>query len=618
MDFYYSPIALLFILATVLQLLLLIYVFSHSRTSLSEPVVRTLAYVLLAGTLWSGPYALQLMAVDLSSKLFWFKLEHIGPMLLLPALLLHIATYTGHYSWFTRRRLALLGIEPLITTLLLLSNEYHSLLWSDPTIVTVGSTRAFYRTVGPWWYFRITYQYLLAAVIIVLLVNAYRSSKGPIRKQIRLLFVGFSVPFVVGILFDVQYLLELVALDALADIEFIGAALGVSGVVLSYSLVRHRYLDLAPIGRQVAIERLVDPYAVIDARRRIVDANAAFSQLTLHEGTPIGETVTDVVPELESVLDRSGDIARTELTLANPDGRWFDVQLVQLPRRNLSSLRKLLYFDGNSRRSDASAMDGGDTTDSIQGTVVLFRDVTEQKEHRQTLEAQTERLEMLNQLIRHDIRNEISLSMSVLRRLDTEVPESTRPHVDTLRESVNRVVSITEDAQALTDAISELPEELSPVSLSDVLERETANATLLSSSATVRIDGELPDVTVQANELLSSVFANLIGNAVEHNDSAHPEVVVSVSETADDVTVRIQDNGPGIPDEHKGSVFDQGWTGADSDGTGFGLYFVEQVCAQCGGWVDVRDNGAGGTTVAVTLARYRAQGPAGSHAPTSR
>jgi len=59
-----------------------------------------------------------------------------------------------------------------------------------------------------------------------------------------------------------------------------------------------------------------------------------------------------------------------------------------------------------------------------------------------------------------------------------------------------------------------------------------------------------PD-TVLANEMLASVFRNLLNNAVQHNDTDAPEVTVTCEETDDRIRVRVADNGPGVPDAEK-------------------------------------------------------------------
>jgi signal transduction histidine kinase len=108
-------------------------------------------------------------------------------------------------------------------------------------------------------------------------------------------------------------------------------------------------------------------------------------------------------------------------------------------------------------------------------------------------------------------------------------------------------------------------------------------------------------VSVLADEMLDSVFRNLLKNAVQHNDKELPEVRVSASVDERTVTVRIADNGPGIPEERRHSIFGKGETGLDSEGTGLGLYLVESLVDSYDGDVRIEDNDPEGAVFVVEL-----------------
>jgi signal transduction histidine kinase len=113
--------------------------------------------------------------------------------------------------------------------------------------------------------------------------------------------------------------------------------------------------------------------------------------------------------------------------------------------------------------------------------------------------------------------------------------------------------------------------------------------------------------------MLSTVFRNLLDNAVQHNDGPEPEVVVSVDVGEEGARVAVADDGPGIPDGKKAEVFGKGDKGLDSEGTGIGLYLVNSVVTQFGGrvWVEDRKDGDGdpaGSVFLVELRRAEASG----------
>jgi signal transduction histidine kinase len=76
------------------------------------------------------------------------------------------------------------------------------------------------------------------------------------------------------------------------------------------------------------------------------------------------------------------------------------------------------------------------------------------------------------------------------------------------------------------------------------------------------------------------------GSATDQPATGEPSVTVTVGTT--ETGFYVEDDGPGIPDDEKVRVFDQGFT-TDTDGTGFGLYIV-QALAEAHGWsVSVAD-----------------------------
>jgi hypothetical protein len=112
--------------------------------------------------------------------------------------------------------------------------------------------------------------------------------------------------------------------------------------------------------------------------------------------------------------------------------------------------------------------------------------------------------------------------------------------------------------------------------------------------ATFRLNGDIPATDVRANGMLSSVFRNLLNNAVDN-----PAVYVTA--TVDDGTARVTivDNGPGILDNQKPDIFGKGKQGAEGTGTGIGLYLIHTLITQHGGRVTVADSDIGGARLSL-------------------
>jgi signal transduction histidine kinase len=193
--------------------------------------------------------------------------------------------------------------------------------------------------------------------------------------------------------------------------------------------------------------------------------------------------------------------------------------------------------------------------------------------------------------------------LGLVELLEDDVDETGQDALDTIATTGEHVVELTRSSRDLARTVAgetELP--LEPVSLSETISVEVDRRREAFPDTTLTVD-DVPDVTVRANDLLASVFRNLLNNAVQHSDRDDPTVTVSADLLRGDhrVRVRVADDGPGIPPEREKEVFGKGEKGLDSTGTGLGLYLVESLVDQYGGEVWIESNDPRGTVVVVEL-----------------
>ncbi len=105
--------------------------------------------------------------------------------------------------------------------------------------------------------------------------------------------------------------------------------------------------------------------------------------------------------------------------------------------------------------------------------------------------------------------------------------------------------------------------------------------------------------------MLHDVFSNLVGNAVKHTGD-RADIVVDLNVVNDNgikyCRVMIENNGPGIPDEFKATIFNRALKGtAKSKGMGLGLYLVKSLVDSYGGRVWVEDRVQGDHTKGAKL-----------------
>lgn len=220
----------------------------------------------------------------------------------------------------------------------------------------------------------------------------------------------------------------------------------------------------------------------------------------------------------------------------------------------------------------------------------IYTDITERKERERVLEAQRDNLNILSQVVRHDIRNNLQIIDSYAHILNSHVDTEGKEYLERIFEAADEAVGITKTAREVTEMTLNTELDLFPTEVADVIETTVGEVRSGYDHASVAIDGSIPPVEVLADEMLDSVFRNLLKNAIIHNDSKIPEVIVSGTAVENSIRIKIADNGPGIPDEQKEQIFDEGKKGLDSEGTGLGLYLVQTLVDRYNGnvWVENR------------------------------
>jgi PAS domain S-box-containing protein len=232
--------------------------------------------------------------------------------------------------------------------------------------------------------------------------------------------------------------------------------------------------------------------------------------------------------------------------------------------------------------------DGGAT-----GAVFVVLDVTEQRGRRQ-------RLAVLNRVLRHNIRNDVTVARGHLDRLAARLPDDD-PSLDVVRGRLDDIVELSDTARRIERVATADRTDRTRLDLVAVLEERVDRLRRAYPACSVRVSA--PDsAAVVGHELLPYAFDNLLENAVEHNGSDRPRVAVEVTlpdRDADTVTVRVADDGPGLPPVER-RVLRTGEETQLTHSTGLGLWLTNWIVRASSGRIDV-DCAGDGTTVAVEL-----------------
>jgi signal transduction histidine kinase len=232
-----------------------------------------------------------------------------------------------------------------------------------------------------------------------------------------------------------------------------------------------------------------------------------------------------------------------------------------------------------------------------------LRFAIERERQQQRLQRRNQELAILNQIVRHDIRNDVTVIVAWSETLSDHVDESGQDSLDRILDASDHITTLTETVRDFLEVLEGGGEpDLKPIAIDETLTREVQKARESYENATFTVTSDFSIGTrVLATDLLSSVFRNLLSNAVSHNDTDAPAITVDATERANTVEVCVGDNGPGVPADRRDEIFGRGEMGLESPGSGIGLYLVDTLVEMYDGEVTIGESDAGGAAFTVEL-----------------
>ncbi|MCB1439552.1 MAG: HAMP domain-containing histidine kinase [Nitratireductor sp.] len=208
--------------------------------------------------------------------------------------------------------------------------------------------------------------------------------------------------------------------------------------------------------------------------------------------------------------------------------------------------------------------------------------------------------------INHDLRNILaSTQIFTDRMVDLPDPAVQRLAPKLIR-TIDRAAGYTRQVLDYGKAVERAPElrllELEPV-ICDVFET-------LGLDQKTEITGKNdvpPGLQVKADsEQLFRIILNICRNSVQAMESHRREgktglLAVAAQQEGRVVTIRIRDNGPGIPEMHRAGLFKPFQASGKVGGTGLGLSIASELARAHGGGIVLESSGAQGTVFAVSL-----------------
>jgi PAS domain S-box-containing protein len=349
MQFQNSPYIFPLLVSALISAALAVY--AWRRRDLA-PAAPSFALFMLLAAWWALATAIGRATAWPPAQLYWLRITYLAIVFVPVAWLRFAVQYTGNERWLTSRREALIVLLPVVTVVMLWSNEQHYLMFTEIEQATSNGFTFLRAHRGPWFWVHTAYSYLLLLAGTVLIFQALARSPRSYRGQAGGLLWGVLAPWLINGL-------SLAGIVQMPDIDLTPFTFTFSGAAFAWALFRYKLLVVVPIAHEAVINNLDQPVVVLDVHNRVVSINpSALKLLRLQDGQVSGQPADQVFaswPELMRHLSQNGD-QRGEVVLPlDEDQRPYHLRVTSVQNRDGSPIGRLVHLQDIAEHKQTEA-----------------------------------------------------------------------------------------------------------------------------------------------------------------------------------------------------------------------------------------------------------------------
>ena len=543
--------------------------------------VRYLIYLELLIIVWAITYAFEFGTQDLSTKVFWSKMSYLGIAYAPLAYFLFTTAFSQKGNIINPRNVSLLSILPFITIIMVFTNEYHHLVWTDVVLDEKLNMAIYFH--GTWfWIFFAYAQLLIFSGLFNLLTSIYKFTSY-YKSQVATLLIASLIPIVSNLMYVTR-------INPIPGFDWTPLSFVFTGIVIAFGVIRYRMFDLVPNARNKLIDTMDDGVMVINAEGFIEDFNPAMTQiLDLNRQSTIYKSFDSVFSDLpnltKSIKQKSKQSLHVDLDYYN-ERKYYQIQIFPIfNHRNKYSGNFLTFHDISTIKKTEEKLKK--TNSQLKSEIVKREKLIKS-------------LDSFGHTLAHDLRNllgSIYSSSEVLEEgIQNDDKELLNEMVEIIKDSAGKTIKITKELLILA-TVSHQNVNKKPLKM-DLIISEAYNQLkeqIESSRAIINLPETWP-VALGYAPWIEDVWVNYLSNAIKYG-GIPPVISVGAEETDDDnIKFWIKDNGNGIVKSEQPKLFKK-YTRLDPEkaqGYGLGLSIVNQIIDKLEGTVGVESTGKEG------------------------
>jgi signal transduction histidine kinase len=514
------------------------------------------AVLCLFAFLWSVGCIFEISSTDFSTQIFWIKFQGIWQMPEATTWPWFVLVYAGFGRWLTRRNLWLMITPSIFSLVVIVTNDYHHLVWTD---FQMGDHVIQVFGIVNWVLAAMAFVMILFT-IIVLIWLAVRSSH--LRWPAIIMLLGMVVSF--GI-----YLVVNVYPEIFGPGERILLTMGILSLSFSLALFRFRVLDPVPLAYSAIVKQIQAGVLVLDLNKKAVGLNPAAGQILGRPPESLwGHPAAEILPAELNILNwlEKPEMAPSEIKLGSGSAtRYYNVQFTPLKDQRNRTLGHLLLLHDftEQKRIQEQILEQQQAVATLQERERLARELHDSTG--QVLGYVNLQAETIHQWLQAGNSDKAD---SLVLRLAEVAKEA---HAD-IRESILNLKSGSAQVWYLLPTLRRYL---------DNFQSQYGIRTELVLKDGLKEDNFKPDAEVQ----LLRVIQEALTNARKHGEAHNVMVAIERGENRGHITVTDDGNG-----------FDPNQTKLEGS-QHFGLAFMNERMAQIGGTMKIESRPGAGTTI---------------------
>ena len=591
------------VITTIINAFLIVYLSKKkSKNQLNKVFILALSLLIL----WSiGLIAQITLSGPLNIEPIYFDyFVYIGACLVPVAVFFMGLIYANTKIEFKKRYL-LLFIIPIISLIVLWTNDYHHLFYEHYSVDFQTNVYGPYATIHN------IYSYILLAWGILYMLKFSIKNSGFFSKQSLLIVLGVSVPLVVNILGTFKIIPMSIYVTPITFTATI--------ICCAIAILKFQFLGVTPIALQKIVDRISDGYVVLDENNTITDFNKTFLDIFKLKAEDIRSK--NFIKLLQSKEVNRQAIVKIDKSIEKANETETTVSFEQY----FSEIKKYFKIEITPINSENTSL----------GTLFLFKDITQHKEDMETIKnnqdvlMERERLAGLGQLIggiAHNLKTPIMSIAGATQGLENLIKEydesiddplvNSQDHHDIAKDMEEWIPKIRAHLEYMSDIITTVKGQ-AVASLSSDDSEEFTIAELVKR-VNILMKHELKNAYIYLNILMKvdentvidgnvnvlvQVVNNIISNAIQAYDGKHDQnIQFEISQKENNMIFSITDFAGGLSKEVQDRLFKEMVTTKGKNGTGLGLYMsYSNIKAHFGGDITYKTEEGKGTTFNIVI-----------------